>query len=494
MTAEGIKPLPRQLDALECPAFELLFGGQKGGAKSFFLLLCWGPLIAAAQAIFEATGVEQVKCRVVIFRKNLGDLADLIVKSHEVFKSFDPGAEYNRNEKKWTFGSGATVEFRHLDGPDDHRSWHGQEIIGLGLDQVEDIPYDVYSFLVANVRTADIRYKPYLQVRCTANPGGKHGDWVKKYFIDPHPTGFKVLKTEITNADGQVRTTTRAFIPSALRDNPYLYDDGRYEAQLRASLPEHLVRMYLEGDWSVVEGAFFSSLIKPQTLFYNFREQFPEGIPSSWEIRFGMDWGSTAPAATVFGTKDNDGRLWIIGEHYKPGITGRTYGESLLQYWKRNRWSNERTWSHEEIYGLIDHQATGKYGSDGATPAAGISSWGWRIFPAHKDRYTGIEQICERMQPLADGFPSIRIAKDMCPNLARTLQNVRVNKHDAKDYDQDDEAHAVDALRFLMMDWPMQYARPSTQDQQLDEWERLFRAHQTKQQQKSDDFMSTGYE
>jgi hypothetical protein len=47
----------------------------------------------------------------------------------------------------------------------------------------------------------------------------------------------------------------RVFIPSRVGDNPYLGED--YVNQLRASGSKELVRAWLEGDWSVIEGAFF---------------------------------------------------------------------------------------------------------------------------------------------------------------------------------------------------------------------------------------------
>lgn len=843
---DTIEPLPRQRVALSCPAFELMFGGQKGGSKSFFLLLCWGALLDAAFKRFAETRVPQKHVRIVIFRKNLRDLKDIIVKSHRVFKAMDAEADYNQNEKTWKFSSGATVEFAHLDGPEDHRGWNGQELCvtpetsilmgdgtrkfagdvrigetvatlegprrvlrtrinppsscvraqildfsghvigeqvqtsnhrmlmhgawlsyddlsrslknddrarqqsnsidgrplqsswshgapsgpdslsrvaswsaidaetysaayssasreasrpgahfalamlarpeiqshrisyaassisarassrflaksseriaifdapgaelgvsleippkshagqflragdfgdicddalsdlhivsnfqvdyrhdfrsndellpakshtaqwpaplradaevpcqscwpwdapgntllrnhsstlsyihpytgqrralsnhvsssfapcvllpsdmaetvamtidganhyitdslnlinancGLAADQVEELAHEVYAFLVAQVRTSDEYYKPYLQVRCTANPGGRHGDWVKKHFIDPHPEGNKVIKTEIINADGTKRVVTKAFIPSALKDNPYLYEDGQYEARLRASLPDHLVKMYLEGDWDAVEGAFFSSLIRPETLFFDFREQFPHGIPPTWEMKFGLDWGSTAPAAAEFGVKDNDGRIWLIGEHTKPGITGRRFGESMFQWFNLQKWSDSRKWKVEDSYGLIDHQAMGKYGSEGATAADGIASWGWRIFPANKDRYSGIEQICERLQIRADGYPGIRIARDMCPVLSRMLQTIRVNPRDAKDYDPDDHAHTVDACRFLLQDWPVLDLRTEDpRDKQVRQWEDYINKARARQNSTEHSHSYAGYE
>src|SRR5437762_13344579 len=47
-----------------------------------------------------------------------------------------PGVQRPTQQKNWwTFESGYRVEFAHLDGPDDHKGYNGQEISGLGFDQ-----------------------------------------------------------------------------------------------------------------------------------------------------------------------------------------------------------------------------------------------------------------------------------------------------------------------------------------------------------------------
>jgi hypothetical protein len=47
----------------------------------------------------------------------------------------------------------------------------------------------------------------------------------------------------------------RVYIPSRVGDNQYLGEG--YVQQLKASGSKELVRAWLDGDWSVIEGAFF---------------------------------------------------------------------------------------------------------------------------------------------------------------------------------------------------------------------------------------------
>jgi hypothetical protein len=128
------KALPRQDVALSCPAFETLYGGQKGGAKSDTVIVKPAEMLALAHEKYLKTGVKQARCRIVIFRKNIKHLNDLITRAKEIYPKLDPEAGidgWNKNEKRFTFTSGAVVEFDHLDGPDDHQGYNGQELRGI---------------------------------------------------------------------------------------------------------------------------------------------------------------------------------------------------------------------------------------------------------------------------------------------------------------------------------------------------------------------------
>lgn len=447
------KPLPKQALALSCPAFELLYGGSKGGAKTNYLVACVIPILQLAAEKYEATGVKQFKCRIMVFRKNLEDLKDFIAKSFEVYPYFDPdmGTEgYNKQEKTWHFTSGATVELRHLDGPTDHLGYNGNEFVAVLFDEVQQIPYEAYSFLLMQVRSSDPDYRKVLMIRATANPGGY--EWVEKhFFVDRYPNGGKIIPVEIQIGDGRKISTTRAFIRSYLRDNPYLDPDGTYEARLRASMTADEVAQYLDGDFRRVAGTFLSKLLRPADHFVRSRP-----IPSDWEMRFGMDWGSTNPASLHVGAVDPDGRLWVIDELHMPGITGRRFGEQMHQFWQRQKWSATKKFRVDDFYGVIDKQAMDRYGSE-ETAGAGIMDWGFRLFEAKKDRFAGCNQIKERLILDRFGQPQTVIFEDRCPALCASLSKIKSNAPEKpEEYDPRSEyAHALDSFRFLCMEFPV---------------------------------------
>lgn len=473
------EPLPKQRVALACPAFELLYGGSKGGAKTNFLVACVSGLLALAHRKWLATGQKQMKCRIIMFRKNLEDLKDAIAKSFEIYPHLDPEmgpGGWHSKEKFWEFTSGATVEMRHLDGPTDHESYNGNEFVALLFDEVQFISWEAYAFLVAQVRSSDPDYHKMLMVRATANPGGPHGDWVRRHWhIDECPEGNRIFGHEVTLKDGTKRLRTRAFIRSYLADNKYLGAD--YEAQLRSIWGPDEIRMYLDGDFDCVAGAFFSHLLRA----VHFVKSKP--VPASWDKMFSIDWGSTAPACWLLGAMDDgDGRIYIIDELHQPGITGRTFGEALAGKYSRQKWCSDKVYKTGDFWGVIDTQAMDRYGSE-STAAAGIMEWGFRIFGADKnpgERAIGINQVKERLLMDRQQQPQMVIFEDRCPHLVRALKGMQsLAPIDPEDYDPKSPlAHAIDALRFLCMKWPIRKViEVNKTDIEVARWNRMIKQH-----------------
>lgn len=473
------KPLPPQELALTCPAREVAYAGEKGAGKTEWLAMCWTPLLKLAHDKWVATGQKQHRCRIAIFRKNLNHLEDFINKTKLLYPLLDPamGIEgWNINRGRWTFSSGATIEVHHLDGPNDHLAFQGQEFAGLGYDQIEQLEEHVVRFINANLRSGDPDYHQARIMRCTANPGGF--DWIIPYFhIQECPQGGRIFSQFVENADGSKHEHTRCFIRARLRDNPHLPPD--YEAQLRATMNEDEIAMYLEGDFFRVAGSYFSKFLRAGIHFQKSRP-----VPSSWTWRHATDWGSTNPACTLVGAVDEDNVLHVVDELYKPGVTGRKYGESLDEKWRNQAWSSDRKFGVDEFWGVIDKQAMDKYGGD-STAAAGICDWGFRLFEAKKDRLAGCNQLKERFLMDRFGKPRIIIFEDRCPNLVRALSAIPSNApKDPEDYNESSpHAHAVDALRFLAMEFPIgRDTKIETPEQKnMREWESYLQRAREKQ-------------
>src|SRR5262249_9381662 len=125
-----------------------------------------------------------------------------------------------------------------------------------------------------------------VQLLLTANPGGPGQQWIKHRYIDPAPRGMKVLMRKLPTG----REHRYIYIPSRVQDNRILMraDPGYIDRLHLVGSPE-LVRAWLEGDWSVIAGAFFPE--------FNFDQHVVRArtLPRYWQKFRSFDWGSARP-------------------------------------------------------------------------------------------------------------------------------------------------------------------------------------------------------
>lgn len=227
----------RQLAFADLECEEALFGGAAGGGKSD-ALLSWA-----------AEGVETPGYSAVLFRRTFPELwqsGGLIPRSQEWFGATP--ARWNGSARQWTFPSGATIAFKHLQYEKSVYALQGGEYIRAGFDELTHFTETQYTYVMSRLRR--VRGFPYQpSIRAASNPGGIGHQWVKRRFISED--AIEALRRGDSNRifwnDG------RAFVPSLLRDNPYL-DRGEYEKMLW-HLPPVTRERLLNGDWSVVEDA-----------------------------------------------------------------------------------------------------------------------------------------------------------------------------------------------------------------------------------------------
>ena len=278
------------------------------------------------------------------------------------------------------------------------------------------------------MRTTDPEIRTY--IRCTANPGGVGGKWVKKRYLDPSPPNeaFK-------GSDG----LTRKFIPARLEDNPYLAEDGRYE-QMLASLPPVQRKQLMEGNWDVAEGAAFAEFDTEKHIIPPFQ------IPYHWMRYKGIDYGYAAESACIWATIDpEDDTIIIYRELYQKGLTGEDLAEVITEMEKDER---------KSIQGVLDTAAWNRTGTTGPTVGETLVRAGHKLRPADKNRIQGKIQIHEKLKPNnSTGRPRLQIMSN-CVNLIRELQSIPCDPNRPEDVDTKASDHAYDALRYLIMSRP----------------------------------------
>lgn len=341
-----------QTSFLAAPEREVLYGGAKGGGKSYALLV--DPLRYCGSR----------HSRALIIRRSTPDLRDMISKSMHIYPKAYPDAKWHANQNMWRFSSGATIEFTFCENPSDVSRFHGINMTYCGLDEAASHPYlaELLNYIRSNIRSVDpVNVPPML--RMTANPGEVASHYLRKEFVERAPAN-ETFWDHIKIFDERTKmyrtvNISKKYIPATIFDNPYLLKDDSYLATL-ASLPETKRKQWLEGNWFVSE----------MSAFPDFDEHLhvvkPFEIGRDWKRVKGQDWGFSSDGAIywgavrpngqlviyrefVFRKKDamqvaHEGRAMELGEPRSPGIIdasafqqrgtlGQSIGEIMQQNW-----------------------------------------------------------------------------------------------------------------------------------------------------------------
>ena len=288
--AIGWEPQPGpQTALLACPVFEVFFGGARGGGKTDGMLGEW-----ASHA--DLHGKNAVGLMV---RRERVQLLETIERSRQIYVPI--GARYNDQDKMWRWPNGARLRFAYLERDADADAFQGHSYTRVYVEELGTFPSaSLVLRLMATLRSGE---GVPCGFRATGNPGGPGHQWVKARYIDPNPAGWEIQKFTYENPwTRETIEQDRVFIPSKLRDNKFLGPE--YVANLQMVGSDTLVRAWLEGDWTVIEGAYFDCWRYDQHVVEPFE------VPAHWARFRSMDWGSAKPFSV--------GWWAIVGDDYAP--------------------------------------------------------------------------------------------------------------------------------------------------------------------------------
>lgn len=418
----------------------LLYGGARGGGKSDYLI---------ADFLQDVLTYGQ-HWQGVLFRRTYPELEEIIKRTQQLYPQ--TGAEWQEQKKQWTWPNGACLKLRYLEAINDSTRYQGHSYTWIGWDELTQWPNDsAFKMLIATLRSA--ASVPTKRIRCSANPGGPGHHWVKAMFIDPAPGGYQLLHDPDTRIN-------RIYIPARVSDNALLLaQDPGYIDRLRGVGPADIVRAWLDGDWSIIQGAFFD-------FSYTKHVINPFSIPSHWLRYRAFDWGSASPFCC----------LWFA---YSDGVEIGDSGEHLASEYKRGDLIVYREWygsngkpneglrlKTEEVakgilaresldvkisYGSADPSIWKEDGGPSINEVMANNHCYWQ--KADNSRKAGWQQIRSRLIGHDDGSSGLYIF-DCCPDLIRTLSALRGDDKDPEDVDTKMEDHAPDALRYGCMSRP----------------------------------------
>jgi hypothetical protein len=424
---------------------EALYGGAVGGGKS-------AALLTAALQFVDVKGY-----RALILRRTYAELSKgdaLIPLSQEWLGGKD--ARWNEQRKTWTFPSGSTIEFGHVQHEEDKRQYQGAAYHFVGFDELthfSESQYDFIAFSRQRRRTEFATIGVPVRVRSTANPGGIGHAWVKRRFIDNR-------KPEVL------------FVPARIWDNPGL-DAADYAASL-AHLPDALRAQLLDGDWGAFEGMAYPEFSKDVHCL----PRLPI-IPDTWLRWESMDVGLSNPTAWLAWALDYDGNAVIFDSYYQPGYPSDI--APLILQRRKDGWEakdEDGYPRHHPCYGdpasIRERLSVKDQWGEPLTLQDEYERHGVHVAPANNRRQAGYVRLAEMLKPDPTrpfpryhprygelGAPRLFVVESESPELVEQLaaapvamgenDPLRGEAVDGKWEGQHGHAHA--ALRYGALTW-----------------------------------------
>lgn len=433
-----------QTALIQCPVFEVFYGGARGGGKTESSIGDW----LQHSSLYGEAAIG------IFVRRKFKQLAEVIARTKQLFPKI--GGKYNEQRAEWLMPGGARLKFVYLERDSDAEEYQGHNYTRVYVEEVTNFPSPApIDKLRATLRSGS---GVPVGMRLTGNPGGPGHNWVKKRYIDPNPQGFQLIREECpVEIDGEVQIVAleRVFIPSKLGDNMLLLrSDPTYVLRLRQSGSEALVKAWLEGNWNIIDGAYFTEL-----------DEQTHGRPADlirWAppttVRFrSFDWGSAKPFSVGWwalcdGTWPAEdpmpkGAMFRYREWYGAsginkglGMTADMVAKEILSIEEKERIR----------YGVADPAIFIRNG--GPSIAESMARCRWRR--ADNKRQPGWEQVRQRLVG-ESGAPMLYAAFE-CEDFWRTMPTLQHDEKNTEDLDTDGEDHIADEVRYACMSRPWQ--------------------------------------
>ena len=444
MTAASIsmpEPNARQRLAMETKTKYIIFGGARGGGKSW--MVRWKAVLLC---------LHYAGIKILIVRRSFPELTKNhinplkgILRSN---RKRDRIASYNGTEHKFTFPNGSTISLSYCARDDDLGHFQGDEYDVIFIDEAtQQTEYQIKVIAACLRGVNDFPKRMYL----TCNPGGKGHQYIKRL------KDGDFLKNE--------RPEDYTFIQSLVTDNKALMKmHPDYINQLMA-LPPKKRDAWLYGKWDVYEGQYFEEFTDDPDHYEDRRyTHVIRGFApkAGWKIFRSFDWGYGKPFSAAWWAMDFDGVVYRILELYgcrkdESGIDIPNEGVKWTDdkiFSEIARMEREHPWlAGKRITGpadnsIFDGEETGLSHADTA------ARFGIHYERSNKDRIPGWMQIHYRLAFDENGFPMMYIF-DNCKAFIRTIPQLVYDEHRDEDLDSDGEDHVADETRYFLMSHPI---------------------------------------
>ena len=213
----------------------LLYGGAKGGGKSYWLCV---EMFRYAYDMAAKFKLKPSKNPIHIGWMGRKQAVDFTATTLQTWRQVIPEEYYElkggseRDSKHILIMGRIAIDYGGLDKTENINKFNSAEYAIIAIDQAEETLRDEVAVLRGSLRlTIKGQPLPYKELY-TANPASC---WLKDEFIDKCPEG-------------------NVFVPALPSDNPYLPPDYVKTLQDAFGYRQELLEAYLNGNWASVEG------------------------------------------------------------------------------------------------------------------------------------------------------------------------------------------------------------------------------------------------
>lgn len=390
------------------------YGGARGGGKSHWLL--------AQMGADDCQRVPGLKCLLLrkVGKANVEHFEDL---RQRLFSKLQH--EFSAYRGVLTFANGSRIIAGHFQNEKDIDAYLGLEYDVIGIEEATTLSSRKYQDISTCCRSSKPNWRP--RIYSTTNPGGIGHQWYKAKYIVPFRDG---------------KETETRFIAARVTDNRY--NNPEYVRVLEA-LPGWQRRLWLNGDWDVAAGQFFTTFRREVHVV----EDFDDKRAREWFCA--LDYGFSHYTVVYLGCTDGDGNLFVVDEHAERLWLPQRHASAIKAMLARHglQLSNLRRFvAGADVFSRQ---------SDGTTVAAQYAKHGITLRVANTDRINGWAEILHRLGDTSAGIKPTLFVHKRCARLLDCLPSLQRDPNRPEDVmkvDADEEGiggdDTADALRYLV--------------------------------------------
>ena len=287
---------------MNCRIPEILLSGNRGWGKSELVIMKFLKYVGTRKKPKYGKYWHGT-----ILRVEREPLKELIRKSFDLIPLIFPTAKamMGTGNEKWVFEDGEELYFRFgKDYRDYQNKFHGSQIPYIAFDELTAWADPEFYLSVRSCnRINDRKYQSVPKfVISTTNPYGVGHSWVKQRFVDPDPTGGRVIiETDYDHNNDPIEIKRVRLNGTILENTPFLENNPTYFAELKREKNKAKRLAWVYGIWDIQAGGYFEEYWDAR---FNVVEPFE--IPKTWKIRRAYDHGKSKPFACIW-TAESDG-------------------------------------------------------------------------------------------------------------------------------------------------------------------------------------------